>query len=158
MLIISSSVPLQSLIEFPGYTALNWRSQGAGQLVWKLFWLYGIGVTVERPGYHKLMDFDKRGVGGGGGGKGETEDVKRMSGKTGSRSGHTGRGSGSNSGVLMVGPNFRVGKKIGCGNFGELRLGKNLYTNEYVAIKLVRKPSSHLWDTFLTQILCYYFL
>ena len=23
----------------------------------------------------------------------------------------------------MVGPNFRVGKKIGCGNFGELRLG-----------------------------------
>ena len=31
--------------------------------------------------------------------------------------------SGS-SGVLMVGPNFRVGKKIGCGNFGELRLGE----------------------------------
>ena len=30
----------------------------------------------------------------------------------------------SSSGVLMVGPNFRVGKKIGCGNFGELRLGK----------------------------------
>ncbi|MEE6459779.1 hypothetical protein FKM82_000737 [Ascaphus truei] len=30
--------------------------------------------------------------------------------------------SGHNSGVLMVGPNFRVGKKIGCGNFGELRL------------------------------------
>ena len=29
----------------------------------------------------------------------------------------------SSSGVLMVGPNFRVGKKIGCGNFGELRLG-----------------------------------
>ena len=31
--------------------------------------------------------------------------------------------SSSNTGVLMVGPNFRVGKKIGCGNFGELRLG-----------------------------------
>lgn len=30
----------------------------------------------------------------------------------------------SSSGVLMVGPNFRVGKKIGCGNFGELRLGE----------------------------------
>lgn len=30
----------------------------------------------------------------------------------------------SHSGVLMVGPNFRVGKKIGCGNFGELRLGQ----------------------------------
>uniref|UniRef100_A0A1B0DD33 Uncharacterized protein n=1 Tax=Phlebotomus papatasi TaxID=29031 RepID=A0A1B0DD33_PHLPP len=30
----------------------------------------------------------------------------------------------SSSGVLMVGPNFRVGKKIGCGNFGELRLAR----------------------------------
>jgi len=29
----------------------------------------------------------------------------------------------TSSNVLMVGPNFRVGKKIGCGNFGELRLG-----------------------------------
>lgn len=40
------------------------------------------------------------------------------------RSGHNTRTGSSNSGVLMVGPNFRVGKKIGCGNFGELRLGK----------------------------------
>ncbi|KAG7230584.1 hypothetical protein INR49_025301 [Caranx melampygus] len=76
------------------------------------------------------MDFDKRG------GKGETEEGKKMSKTAGSRTGHGGRSSGTNSGVLMVGPNFRVGKKIGCGNFGELRLGKNLYTNEYVAIKL----------------------
>jgi len=30
---------------------------------------------------------------------------------------------GTSAGVLMVGPNFRVGKKIGNGNFGELRLG-----------------------------------
>lgn len=38
---------------------------------------------------------------------------------------HTSRHSvTSTSGVLMVGPNFRVGKKIGCGNFGELRLGE----------------------------------
>lgn len=29
----------------------------------------------------------------------------------------------SSSGLMMVGPNFKVGKKIGCGNFGELRLG-----------------------------------
>lgn len=84
---------------------------------------------MERPGYHKLMDFDKKV------GKGETEEGKNMSKAAGSR---TVRGTGTNSGVLMVGPNFRVGKKIGCGNFGELRLGKNLYTNEYVAIKLVR--------------------
>jgi len=34
--------------------------------------------------------------------------------------------STTSAGVLMVGPNFRVGKKIGCGNFGELRLGKHL--------------------------------
>ena len=40
----------------------------------------------------------------------------------------------------MVGPNFRVGRKIGSGNFGELRVGKNLYNNEHVAIKLVRLP------------------
>ncbi|KFM67007.1 Casein kinase I isoform gamma-2, partial [Stegodyphus mimosarum] len=31
--------------------------------------------------------------------------------------------STQSSGMLMVGPNFKVGKKIGCGNFGELRLG-----------------------------------
>ncbi|XP_044312801.1 casein kinase I isoform X6 [Drosophila rhopaloa] len=52
------------------------------------------------------------------------------------------------TGVLMVGPNFRVGKKIGCGNFGELRLGKNLYNNEHVAIKMEpmksKAPQLHL--------------
>lgn len=42
----------------------------------------------------------------------------------------------ANSAILMVGPNYRVGKKIGNGNFGELRLGKNLYNGEYVAIKM----------------------
>lgn len=31
-------------------------------------------------------------------------------------------GSGANA-MLMVGPNFRVGKRIGAGNFGEIRLG-----------------------------------
>lgn len=57
------------------------------------------------------------------------EQVKRASKSgTGARGGggvHSSRHSvTSTAGVLMVGPNFRVGKKIGCGNFGELRLGK----------------------------------
>ena len=43
----------------------------------------------------------------------------------------------SSDNALRVGPNFRVGKKIGSGNFGELRLGKNIVTNEHVAIKMV---------------------
>ena len=38
--------------------------------------------------------------------------------------------------VKREGAILQVGKKIGCGNFGELRLGKNLYNNEHVAIKL----------------------
>ncbi|TSL68264.1 Casein kinase I isoform gamma-1 [Bagarius yarrelli] len=76
------------------------------------------------------------------------------------RSGHSRPSSSStSSGVLMVGPNFRVGKKIGCGNFGELKLGKNLYTNEYVAIKLFsvyqRVQSEHLAKVLITtETLC----
>lgn len=62
----------------------------------------------------------------------------------------------SSGSVLMVGPNFRVGKKIGCGNFGELRLGKNLYNNEHVAIKLEpmksRAPQLHLEYRFYKQL------
>ncbi|XP_076443603.1 casein kinase I-like isoform X4 [Babylonia areolata] len=80
--------------------------------------------------------------------------------KTSARSMHSasrqGGGTTSNTGVLMVGPNFRVGKKIGCGNFGELRLGKNLYNNEHVAIKLEpmksRAPQLHLEYRFYKQL------
>ena len=69
-------------------------------------------------------------------------------------------GGGSNnsqtSGPLMVGPNYRVGKKIGSGNFGELRIGINLYTKEAVAIKLEprksRAPQLHLEYRYYRQL------
>ncbi|XP_071169437.1 casein kinase I-like isoform X4 [Mytilus edulis] len=88
----------------------------------------------------------------------KSEDQSRR--KTSGRSMHTSRTPGqpgsSNSGVLMVGPNFRVGKKIGHGNFGEIRLGKNLYNNEHVAIKLEsmksRAPQLHLEYRFYKQL------
>lgn len=38
---------------------------------------------------------------------------------------------------LMVGSHYKLGKRIGKGNFGEVRIGKNIKTNEDVAIKTV---------------------
>lgn len=67
------------------------------------------------------------------------KDDKRGGKSTGSRAMHSavagrhGLSSSANSSVLMVGPNFRVGKKIGCGNFGELRLGKQNNFNNLIA-------------------------
>jgi len=58
------------------------------------------------------------------------------------------------SNVVTIGNDFRVGKKIGSGNFGELRLGKNLTTNEHVAIKMESTLRSH--GTFLPQENKYY--
>ena len=52
------------------------------------------------------------------------DDPNRRISKASGRGMHgSNRQTSGNTGVLMVGPNFRVGKKIGCGNFGELRLG-----------------------------------
>lgn len=48
--------------------------------------------------------------------------------------------SSNSSNVLMVGPNWRVGKKIGNGNFGELRLGMLLYS-----ITVLATFVNHLW-------------
>lgn len=58
------------------------------------------------------------------------------------RSSHGVRGSGTSSGVLMVGPNFRVGKKIGCGNFGELRLGEPLPQGRGVVPRVSQTPAA----------------
>jgi hypothetical protein len=55
----------------------------------------------------------------------------------------------SSSGVLMVGPNFRVGKKIGCGNFGELRLGE-LLDRQLIGSRTARVLSA-CWEFLLFQ-------
>ncbi|XP_050444026.1 casein kinase I-like [Adelges cooleyi] len=40
-----------------------------------------------------------------------------------------------NSSTLMVGSHYKLGKRFGKGNFGEIRLGKNMLSDEDVAIK-----------------------
>ncbi|XP_062573704.1 casein kinase I-like isoform X11 [Saccostrea cucullata] len=84
----------------------------------------------------------------------EYEDASRSGRKQSARSMQN--RTGSSAGPMMVGPNFRVGKKIGCGNFGELRLGKNLYNNEHVAVKCEpmksRAPQLHLEYRFYKQL------
>ncbi|XP_065165449.1 casein kinase I isoform X1 [Atheta coriaria] len=87
------------------------------------------------------------------------KNSKRHGQGTGSETQSSRHSMNSGSGVLMVGPNFRVGKKIGCGNFGELRLGKNLYNNEHVAIKMEpmksKAPQLHLEYRFYKLLGCH---
>ena len=40
------------------------------------------------------------------------------------------RSRGEDDGALMVGPNYKVGKKLGSGNFGELHYGSSLKRNQ----------------------------
>jgi len=58
--------------------------------------------------------------------------------------------------TLMVGSHYRVGKRIGSGNFGELRMGKNLQNNNHVAIKLeqmkCKAPQLHLEYRYYQQM------
>lgn len=41
----------------------------------------------------------------------------------------------------IAGPKFRIGRRIGRGSYGELHLGKNMGTNEFVAVKLEKRNS-----------------
>ena len=45
---------------------------------------------------------------------------------------------------ITVGLDYRAGRKIGSGSFGELRIGKNIKTNEIVAIKFEKSSSPYL--------------
>lgn len=70
---------------------------------------------------------------------------------------HASRHSVTSSGMLMVGPNFRVGKKIGSGNFGELRLGQ--YNNHRVVseprVYVEMNPPRSWWTKVnLFQVVC----
>ena len=38
---------------------------------------------------------------------------------------------------IRVGGKYRLGKKLGSGSFGEIYLGTNVHTSEFVAVKLV---------------------
>ena len=44
--------------------------------------------------------------------------------------------SGENQFEPLIGDTFRVGRKIGAGSYGQIRLGININTNQTVAIKL----------------------
>ncbi len=44
---------------------------------------------------------------------------------------------------LRVGNKYRLGRKIGCGSFGDIYLGTNITNNEEVAIKLESVKSKH---------------
>lgn len=43
--------------------------------------------------------------------------------------------------TIIVDAHYRVGKRIGKGNFGEVRIGKDIRNNEDVAIKTVFSQS-----------------
>ncbi len=114
---------------------------------------------MQKPDDRDRRKDDQRLVSGGPGGDrrvSQTSSRTRQNMAAAAAASGGSRSTSGSSSVLMVGPNFRVGKKIGCGNFGELRLGKNLYNNEHVAIKLEpmksKAPQLHLEYRFYKQL------
>ena len=74
-----------------------------------------------------MQKSDRQRGGGGGANVTKTDDMRTSSNRVTSNQPRNSRtSSSSNSLELFVGPNYRVGKKIGCGNFGELRLGESI--------------------------------
>lgn len=57
------------------------------------------------------------------------------------------------SASIIVGSHFKLGKRLGKGNFGEVRYGKNMKNNEDVAIKTVY--FKHRWYFYpLSRLSC----
>ena len=83
---------------------------------------------------------------GGGRGAGLASSTAEKANETTTSTSATASNTSAPNAMLMVGPNFRVGKRIGAGNFGEIRLGKNLYNNEHVAIKLVSSTDFYRYE------------
>jgi hypothetical protein len=86
--------------------------------------------NATQPSTTSIVASDVRtAVGGGGRGPGIVTSMNNNPMATNDKSNETstsaaGTSSSGPNAMLMVGPNFRVGKRIGAGNFGEIRLGK----------------------------------
>ncbi|KAH7723894.1 gilgamesh E [Aphelenchoides avenae] len=139
----SSQQTRQRLFRRPPAAASSQHSSGIAPIVSAVTAITAPGLPYHGPTTTATATTTTIGAPtvGGGGSSGNMTNVRGPSSSTSTS-------TTASTGVLMVGPNFKVGKKIGCGNFGELRLGKNLYNNEHVAIKLEpmksKAPQLHL--------------
>jgi len=101
----------------------------------------------------KLIDFNTSS-------SNDQEDANKNTGGTADTRGGTAEAA-SNSHVVVFGPTdgrqFRLGKKIGSGNYGVVRLGKIVGTRDFVAVKLepasTRSPTLQKeWNFYSTKI------